>query len=421
MFNFKKYTYFYFILILFSPILSFFTFKNFLISSQYYMGVILSLLGIILLLSNKKIIIPKYAWLLLIYIFYRLIWSFNTNEFEERTYRVILKNQFIHTFFGILVIENISLSTIYIKKTLKIIKYTVIIAATTSVIQVINPTFLDSTYLWLSDPSFSFQIDIYEFRRMSIFGYIDMNEIGLSYIPLLSVLIGVFLLYRQKSIYFFMLLGGLSAFLTNTRYIMIAFIIISFQVIISQKNKIFGIIKYLFIALFVGIFLVQFFHLLGYNFEEWFNRRLLAEGSLKETTRYKGWINFLYFFPKNLYFGTGGMTEAIKNASISIGSSQIHVGYLSHLVYFGLVGSFILFSFWYLLAKSLYTTAVKTKYWGSFYAFITFLWANFTLVTFHLFFYGLLIALLFDKYFRDFKNLNNVDYEKKLTKGINYR
>ena len=67
---------------------------------------------------------------------------------------------------------------------------------------------------------------IYEFRRASIFGYIDSNEIGLSYMPLLSVLIGVLLYNNGKSYKYFLFLGGISAVLTNGRYIMISFVLI---------------------------------------------------------------------------------------------------------------------------------------------------------------------------------------------------
>ena len=141
---------------------------------------------------------------------------------------------------------------------------------------------------------------------------------------------------------------------------------------------------------------------LGYDFLDWYNTRLLAEGSIKETTRFKAIENFIVFFPREPIFGTGvHLTDEILSASKSVGSSQIHVGYLSHLVSYGLVGSFFLFGFWYLIAKKLLITAKQTNYWGSFFAFLTFLWAQATLVHFSIFYYGLIFALVFDKYIQD--------------------
>ena len=95
------------------------------------------------------------------------------------------------------------------------------------------------------------------------------------------------------------------------------------------------------------------------------------------------------------------MTDDIRDASNAIGSSQIHVGYLCGLVYFGIIGAFFLFGFWFQLTKHLYKNAKRTKYWGAFFAFLVFLSANLSLVKFHVFFYGILFALIFDKYYSD--------------------
>jgi len=238
-------------------------------------------------------------------------------------------------------------------------------------------------------------------RRSSIFGFVDTNEIGLSYLPLLSVLIGFMLFQRHRFYYVFLFFGGITAVLTNGRYIMIAFVLLTIQILIFQKVKIQGFFKYAILITIVGFLLIRLLFALGYNFQEWYSARLLAEGSLEETTRYKAIGTFLKFFPENVMFGFGGATEEITEASHDVGSSQIHVGYLAGLVYYGIVGCFFLFGFWFLLAKELYKRAKEINYWGSFFAFLVFLWANVTLVTFHIFFYGIIFALVFDKYFFD--------------------
>jgi len=404
MLSINKITQYYFLLLLFSPLLSYHTLRSFNISSQYYMGVMISLIGIMYLtLSQKKIKIPEYAWWLFLYIIYTLVWSFNTGEIEERGYRVFSKNQLIHVFFALIVIENFNFTDRFVYRIRPILKYTVIAAAAVSIIQLFYFSFMDANPIWtrgeIGETLFG---DLYKDRRSSIFGFVDPNELGLSYLPLLSVLIGLLMYNRNKYYYIFLLLGGISAFLSNTRYVMVAFVLLSLQIFIVQKESIQGILRYLLITFFLGFFLIQFLNFIGYNLDDWVSDRLFPEGSLQETTRYKAFITFGIFFPEHPWLGIGSMTDELKEASAQIAqSSQIHVGYLSHLVYYGIFGSFLAFGFWFKLARHLLKTAKLTNYWGSFFAFLIFLWANATLVTFHIFFYGIIIALAVDKYFRD--------------------
>jgi hypothetical protein len=110
------------------------------------------------------------------------------------------------------------------------------------------------------------------------------------------------------------------------------------------------------------------------------------------------------------------MSEEVWIASNAFGSSQIHVGYLAHLVAFGAIGSLFLFGFWFALTLNLRKTAMKTGYWGSFYAFLVFLWSNVTLVHYTIFFYGLIFALIFDKHYKD-KNKSDLMFTPLVIKG----
>jgi len=203
----------------------------------------------------------------------------------------------------------------------------------------------------------------------------------------------------------FLVLGGISSILTNTRYVMVSFIIVTFQIVVLEKNKTKALANYLIVLItFIGV-IYFFLDKIGYDLIEWYNNRLFAEGAITETTRYKAISNFLIFFPQAPIFGNGGiLTEKIISASAAVGSSQIHVGYLILLVYWGIVGALFLLGFWFLLGKRLYNTAKKTGYWGSFFAFLTFLWAYTTMTVDSIFYYGLIFSLVFDKYFNDLYN-----------------
>jgi len=367
-------------------------------------------------INKQKLVIPKAVYYLAAYILFLFIWNFGNGNLERRgLVNIIVNNVHLTTIFSIIIIYSTRFSDQFIKYSLKIIKITIFIAALLSLVQVINPNFMKAIYY----EGFNLKgYSLYEVRRTSIFGYAP-NALDFSYIPLLSIFIGVYSFSKKKMLFFFLFLGSITAMLSNSRSIIIGFIILSLQLFITYKIKMKGIFRYLVIIIPIIIIVLYLLSYLHYDILDWYNVRLFAEGSIQETTRYKAIDNFLIFFPDVMWFGNGvGMTDAIKSASASVGSSQIHVGYLSHLVYWGLVGSFFLFGFWYQLAKKLYKTAKRTNYWGSFFAFLTFLWANATLVHFSIFHYGLIFAFVFDKYYQDKyivennKNYIGVPFEK---------
>ena len=369
----------------------------------FYFQIIFWLYGIVFIIdsikTNRRLVIPKSIYFLALNILYQLFWSFFNGSFERRGILNILGNNVaISILFIILIIYNTKFNDKFINLTIKVMKITIIITAIVSVIQVFNPEFLNTVFY--KDATI-YKHSLYNIRRVSIFGYTPLG-MGLSYIPLLSVLIGIYYFLKKKIPIYFLILGGISAFLTNTRYIMIAFIILSMQLFVVNRKKMKNIFKYILFSIILVLIIYYILGYLGYDFLDWYNIRLLAEGSIKETTRYKAIDNFIVFFPREPIFGTGvQLTDEILSASEAIGSSQIHVGYLSYLVSYGLVGSFFLFGFLYLMVKKLLITAKQTNYWGSFFAFLTFLWAQATLVHFSIFYYGLIFALVFDKYIQD--------------------
>lgn len=399
-----------FYLMLFTPFLSYITYGLLgLPIITYYFKVIFCFYGMFILIKKWPAIkIDAILYFYIGYTIYILVWSFFNGYFEAKGLINSRNLEYLSTISILFVVYNTKFSSLFIKRTILIFKVTVVVAALASLIQVFNYSFLDAGPIrYINEIGDTLQGNIYLDRRSSIFGFMDPNELGLSYIPLLSLLVGILLYNRNKEYLYFLILGGISSFLSNNRYVMIAFLIIGMQILVFQKIKFKGIIKYFLLSFVVLLVLYQLLKYLGYNLNDWYNERLFAEGSLKETTRYKAISNFITFFPKAPFFGVGiHMTKEIKEASNALGSSQIHVGYLAHLVSFGLVGSYLLFGFWISLAKKLYETAKLTNYWGSLFAFLTYLWAQATLVNYSIFFYGLIFALIFDKYFMDCHQYN---------------
>ena len=409
----NKYIKYVLFLLLFTPLLGFvykgiFNFPRTIINAiQIYVLIV----GIIFILKYNSLKIPSYVYLLLLYSFYRFFFAVINLSHEHYLTILHYATYNISTLLIIIIIYNSQFNDVFIEKITKIFKLTVIFAFVAVLVEVYRPSFLGLSPFYYSNSENISPGGLYQVRRVAIFGYVDASEIGLSFIPFASVILG-HLLKQKKAIIYFMIAVGTIALLTNARYIIIGFLIISIQYLLyGEKSK----IKYVgFIILPVIAFFVLYYLLnaLGYNIMDWWDQRLFAEGSIKNTTRYKAWWNFIYFFPQNPYWGTGihGNTTEIARASILISSSQIHVGYFAHLVSFGLIGSFFYFGFLFLLTKNLFTHAKKTKYWGAFFAYIFFLWAQATLVYHSIFFSGLIFALVYDKYYYDNYLLSKENY-----------
>lgn len=361
--------------------------------------------GLIFIFKKKHINIPLWAKFLLIFALYKLIWNLIIGS--DKHFLTVLFYQIsdFAVFFIMIMVYSTSFSDKFINRSITIMKLIVILAALVSVVQIFNIEFLNPRVYAGEDSGID--ENMYTFRRVSIFGFVHPVALGLAFVPLLSVLVGYLLYTNNKYYILYLFLGIIVAFLSNTRFIIIGSIIVTLQIVAYNKSKIRGYIRYFIVFGILMLLALTTLDYLGYDFKEWFKQRLMVEGSIQGTTRYKAIDNFLRFFPQKPIFGTGTMTEEIREASRAIGSSQIHVGYLAMLVYYGLVGCFFLFGSWFLLIKRFYKTARVTNYWGSFFGFLTFLWSFATMNLDFLLFSGIIFSMVFDKYFNDRERINN--------------
>ncbi|MCD4736647.1 MAG: hypothetical protein K8R53_11430, partial [Bacteroidales bacterium] len=316
--------------------------------------------GFVYILSSQNIRFPKFLYSLLFYMIYIPIRAHIADLPEKHIITQLYFDMInISIFFIIMIIYNTKFDDKFIGNIIKIFKITIIIAAIISLVQVFNPIFLKVIAYKGEDLS---GYSIYQIRRTSIFGYTPL-DMGLSYIPLLSVTIGVRYFYKKKIPILFLILGGISALLTNTRFIIIAYFILCLQLFVVNRKKIKNTLKYIIVFVFLIFIVLNLLPYLGYDIFDWYYTRLFSEGTIEDTTRYKAMENFIIFYPRYWLFGNGEYNSAeIQTASNLIGSSQIHVGYLAHLVSYGFIGSFFLFGFWFSLAKKLYKTAKQTNY-----------------------------------------------------------
>jgi len=360
-------------------------------------GTLGTLLYLAYLFSGVKFKYPKYILPLILLVIYYFIWDMVNGELIALRSGIIsylFSNIWLHTVFFLILVANTDFDDAFIKTILLIFKGTIIIAFVVSIIQLFNPLFLIPLEYRIA----SLYLNQYEIRLPSMFGYLSPREVGTSFIPIISILIGYYI-YRKSSLNIaWLFMAGLVFFANKSRWIYLNFVVILFQFPVVygiHLKKIYRVILIGSVFLIVLIFVMQS---TGFDFEVFIQERLLSESS---STRFLAFEMFREFFPQNPFFGTGIHVDENLARAIGGRSSQIHVGYLSHLYEYGIIGSMLLFSFWFMILKKFYLTASKKEYYGSLFAFIAFLVANLTLVDYSIYFYGLLFAFIFDKYIDD--------------------
>lgn len=392
---------------LLSPLLSYLTTEVFDLFTILHVYVFLvNILGIIFIFANwnKKIKVPHFLYFMILWSIYLIVWTFYNGSIEDDGIIALLRRgREIAIIFFLLIIYNTNFRNKFITNSILIFKFTVLSSFLFTLIQVINPAFFNAWDYWTSDSNISNinDNDIYQIRRTSIFGFIDLNAVGLTFVPILSLLIG-YLIYNNSYFLTYLMMGGIVAVLSNTRYVMVAFLIITLQYLLYNTQLIKSLLKYMIMIFFLLFFIIISISSLDYDISSYFQQRLFAEGALTETTRFIALINFAEFFPLNPLIGNGDIyNEDVVYASRLYGSSHIHVGYLSHLVAYGLIGCFFLYSFWFTVMHRFFKTAKATGYWGSFFGFLVFLWAFATFSQSSIFYTGIIYTFVFDKYFND--------------------
>jgi len=110
---------------------------------------------------------------------------------------------------------------------------------------------------------------------------------------------------------------------------------------------------------------------------------------------------FLVKFPEHPLFGVGPITRLDVVQLLRGAAPIIHIGYLSYLYFYGIVGSFLIFISIFFLLRKAWIVGRKYLFWGSFYGLLSFCFANLTFVYFNLSEIGILLAVIYIKYFID--------------------
>ncbi|MEM7510193.1 MAG: hypothetical protein AAF388_04610 [Bacteroidota bacterium] len=310
---------------------------------------------------------------------------------NESLFTYLTRNRHLVGFLFLLIIENLSFDIRYLRRLLKLIVVVLMVASAVTVIQVFDPYF----FVYKNSRLVELMNTYYKGRLFSIYTWTSLNSVGFSFLSMLSIYYSINLLFKRDSRA--LLVGaGVVSFLVQARWIMLNFLVIAFQKVLIDRKVLVSLAKYaisLVFLLVIGYFMLP---VLGVDIDAIIEKRILNKSAF---TRLLAFELFANQFPKQPIFGTGGVKTAELMREIAGRSSQIHVGYLSLLYYYGIIGGTIYVLFLYEIMKRLRSVAMKTSYWGTYFAFLAFLIANLTLVNLDLYEHGLLLTLTVHKFF----------------------
>lgn len=352
-----------------------------------------------LLFINKRL--PKYLIFFILFTIYHLISVFVNQTIHKSDSSIeyfLLTDYNVIACLYFIVIEYCIFDEKFIARMNKNILIVVVISLLVSLIQIKNPTFLFNTTI---DEDLSF---IGERRNFSIYSWSNLNTAGITFPILISILTSVY--DTRKSVLPIIILCDIVVcFLSRARYVMISGLFVLSQLFLNTKRSIVKRVSFLVVIL-GGILLIAVAaRTFGFDINEVINGRILEKDSdmASAKTRVLSYDVFLLVFPEHPWFGVGPETKKDVVDLLGGDAPVIHVGFLSYLYFYGIIGcGFFFLSIFYMLWDA-WKVGKRQNFWGSFYGIITICLANFTLVYFNFSEMGIILSIIYLRYF-SYKN-----------------
>jgi O-antigen ligase len=377
--------------------------------------VLIPIAAYLLVYVNKKL--PKYLIFLILFTLYHISSIFINNIFPPDSNKIyfFLSDPNILACLLFIIIEYTVFDEIFIKRMTKLILLIVIISMIVSLIQVKLPTFFFN--LPIQKP-----LDfLAEKRCFSIYSWSSLNSLGISFPILIAILVSVY--ERKTFILPIVIIAGIVvSFLSRARYVMISGLVALSQLFFNKRTSIIKRIST--IGLFIVLLVVINYaaNESGFDINEVIEKRIMEKESDMSSarTRILSYQVFVTVFPENPWFGVGPETQKKVLDLLQGEAPIIHIGYLSYLYYYGVFGCLILFSAIFFLLRDAWLVGKRDNFWGAFYGLISFCLANLTFVYFNFSEMGIVISLIYLRYFNyqaSLKYLNNLLIMNKLSQS----
>ena len=367
------------------------------------------------ILITPKINFPKYLVFFSLFTIYHLC-SVYINHLippESNLLKTVLGDKNLVACLLFFVIENTHLDESFMRAMTRNIFIIVIISLIFSLVQVKFPTFFVAPYVIQNQGN---QVFLNENRIFSIYSWVGLNSLGISFPILIAILLNYFS-NKRFSTPFLLLCGIIVSFLTKARYVMISIIVVFSQLfftsLIKMRKKVYILL------IFFGCILISagIARAMGYSVKQVIDERILERSSNfgSATARVISYYVFLQVFPEHPMFGVGPGTKTEVVRLLGGWAPFIHIGYLSYLYYYGLVGCFFFFLGLFYLLKYAWTMGAKYNFWGGFFGLLAFCLANVTMVDFELNEIGIVLIIIYFRYFKETSSLELVTESKEQT------
>jgi len=365
-----------------------------------------------LLTKNNKL--PKYLLFLIIFTLYHLasIYLNNLVTANSNFFFTVLFDSNVLACAIFFIIENTEFDENFISIMNRNILIVVIISLVVSLIQVKNPSFFVSPELTDNEENLVY---LDQGRAFSIYSWININSLGITFPILISILLNVFEI-KKKSFSIVVFSGLIVSFLTKARYVMISAIIVFSQLFLSAKITLRNKVISVFVIGASIVLLLTVAESSGFSIQQVIDERIMEkEGEMgSANARITSYYVFLMKFPENPWFGVGPATREDVVELLGGEAPLIHIGYLSYLYFYGSIGFLILLVSTFYLLKEAFLIGRRYLFWGSFYGLIAYYIANTTTVYFNFSEMGIILAVLYLKYYKDRSDLELTENEALL-------
>jgi hypothetical protein len=342
---------------------------------------------------------PKYLVFFIIFTLYHLA-SVYINDLvppDTNLPKYILSNPNVVACLFFFIIENTDFDDDFIRIMNRNIFIIIILSLLVSIIQIKNQNFFVSPYVLEHSEGVT---HLSENRIFSIYSWVGLNSIGVTFPILISILLG-FYANNRKSMIILIVSGIVVSFLTKARYVMLSVIIVFSQFFFNSKIQ---LRKKIYItAIFTVGLIISYYgaHAIGYDIQEVIDERILEKqtdlGSAQ--TRILSYYVFATKFPEHPILGVGPETREDVVRLLDGRAPFIHIGYLSYLYFYGIIGCSFFFIAIFLLMRDAWFIGKRYNFWGSFYGIATLVFANTTLVYFNFSEMGIVLAVIYMRYF----------------------
>jgi hypothetical protein len=360
---------------------------------------------VIYYLLTKANRLPKYLLFLILFTIFHLVSIYLNNLATANSSFLftILFDSNVLACAVLFIIENTTFDDRFISIMNRNILIIVAVSLCVSLIQVKIPSFFASPELTDTEENLVY---LEQGRAFSIYSWININSLGITFPLLISILLNVYDI-KKKSFSLIVISGLIVSFLSRARYIMISAIIVFSQLFISSKISLRNKIVSVFVMAVSIIGLLTVADNSGFSIQKVIDERILEkEGEMgSANARITSYYVFLMKFPENPWFGVGPATREDVVELLGGEAPLIHVGYLSYLYFYGAMGFFILFLSMIFLLRDAFIVGKKYLFWGSFYGLIAYYLANTTTVYFNFSEMGIILAVLYLKYYKDQSDL----------------